>query len=596
MKLFIDLQGTQTPGSRKRGIGRYSRDLSAALIREAPPSSSIALGWNKAFETPLDEMDTGNGARSDLDLISYPYGILKRPKYQFRRHDIYQEVNDRLFRYAVARSGCEHIIFTSLIENAEENFAQPLNLNFAARSSSYSIIYDIIPLIFKEKYLSTEALFSNYMSQISVALSATTIFTISEQTKKDLLEHFDIEEARVVNIGTGIDCEQFQMTRAKLVEPLPVTRPYLLFLGGDEFRKNLTGFVQAYCRLPDVLKTGLQAVVVGKVAEATKQSICELAQQEGLPADTIQFTEYLCQAGLIQAYHECALVVIPSLYEGFGLPALEAMACGAPVIASKNTSLADLIPDDAFLFDPAAPQDIANTIEFALTHHERVQQLKAEYPRVLAQHTWSAVAKRVFAELKASQARQEKAFWASVTTQPPMDLAIVLTSPPSQDLRHRINLLARYHTIKVYFKDLCSEIDSLPVPVEHISRLWTRAYGDTPVFHLADDHAEFEWMSKHYPVFNMIAVLSKKRAAPLNDQPSHGYYATWFDYPNDLLLAVQKACETYRVGSPLKLATDLKATMNKAGASRRYIKDLSKSAGIVFLESKKLTGDCPSSF
>ncbi len=135
-----------------------------------------------------------------------------------------------------------------------------------------------------------------------------------------------------------------------------------MYSGATDPRKNLCRLIEAYSLLPINLITKHKLVLTGPYTDEEKILIKEWMFNFGLPPEYVIFLGFVKDLELVNLYRKCYLFVFPSLHEGFGLPVLEAMNCGAPVIASNLTSLPEIIGDHKFLFDPYDPLDISSLI------------------------------------------------------------------------------------------------------------------------------------------------------------------------------------------------------------------------------------------
>lgn len=600
MNLFIDMQGAQTSGSSKRGIGRFSRDLVNALSRHTTALSTLYLSWNHTLTSPIDDLDVPSFQSNQPALISAPYGTLPRNRFAFDLHDLQQDINSRLFTNALAISGCDHVLFTSLMEADEPDFMLPKHLNFAPLATSYSIVYDIIPWLFKERYLATSALQTRYNSHLAVKTSANIIFTISEYTRNDLIRVIGITPERVVNIGAGIDQTLFHTNGGNghnLRSRLGLKKPFLLFLGGDEFRKNITGFVAAMAALSPARRTNLQALLLGKVSPEKMAELREICFTAGLADNTLIFQDYLPHDELMQAYKACAMTVIPSIYEGFGLPVLEAMACGAAVIASAHSSMAEIIQNDDFLFNANDPDDIACRIEFVLTEEIEVRRFQNSYQGILDCYTWEAVAQRVVATMESMALCKDNATIASGSFYQPQHVAVAFLNSPDKACQEVVATLAQHNDVKVYYQTACPDVDALPVSTDTISNLWKHLEIDTPVFFFSNTIEDLTIFASRYPVSNVIAITDDPRAVEWQPHPSDiisAFYAVWNRQGHEvstlrsaslcptmsrpILNAIAHALQSYRFASTRVLAHDLGSLLKKEGRMAKYAKKISQEA------------------
>lgn len=447
ISLFFDLQGAQTKGSSMRGIGRYTRDLANALIM-APGLDEINLAWNNLLPSPLPDLSYSHEVKRRL--VSAPYGAMPRRKHTTPLHDLQHDINDCLLRQAVFQSNSRHVLFSSLMETDSSNFVLPKHLNFQPHVTSYAIAYDIIPHLYHAEYLPTDGLRRRYDAHLAVKLSADIIFAISEKTRTDIIQELRIDPDRIVTIGTGIEARSFQgkgTPEALFRKRYGLLKPYLLFMGGEEFRKNIFGFVDALKYLSDAHKKSLQILIAGAVSADNQQRIKRELTENGFAEDSVIFARFLPQEDLLQAYRSCASTVIPSLYEGFGLPVLEAMACSAPVVASNNSSMAEILTETAFLFDPYQPEDIARKIDFVLTEREAVARLVTTYPATLRRHTWNQVACKIIETFEMTQRSQHQTRAIRTSME---KLAITNLGSPGTFFSDTMQKLAANHDVVVY--------------------------------------------------------------------------------------------------------------------------------------------------
>ena len=193
---------------------------------------------------------------------------------------------------------------------------------------------------------------------------AEAIIAVSENTKKDLLKYLQIPDNKITVVHNGVNHESFKPTYRPVL-----SSPYILYVGSERPRKNLGRLLEAFAELKKVPGfTDLKLIKCGdpgrsdSFRDVTLQKIKELRlDSEVIFIDTIS-------DDMLSAYYTSARVLVyPSLYEGFGLPVLEAMACDCPVIASNVSSLPEVAGDAALLFDPYNTSDMYNSMKSILT-------------------------------------------------------------------------------------------------------------------------------------------------------------------------------------------------------------------------------------
>ncbi|MDZ7272132.1 MAG: glycosyltransferase family 4 protein [candidate division KSB1 bacterium] len=237
-----------------------------------------------------------------------------------------------------------------------------------------------------------------YQRLIPVAVQkAARVIAITESTRRDLLRILPVSEEKVVVVPYGVD-SIFQTVEdderiAALRRRYGVPERYLLFVGMLEPRKNLVRVVQAFGRL----KSSDRAMPHKLVLAGNKGWGYEEARREverlGLEQEVI-FTGPVPHDELPPLFSGADLFVYPSLYEGFGLPVVEAMACGTPVITSNVSSLPEVAGDAALLVDPLDVEDLAEAMRRVLTDGDLRQQMRARGLEQASNFTWEETARR----------------------------------------------------------------------------------------------------------------------------------------------------------------------------------------------------------
>jgi ADP-heptose:LPS heptosyltransferase len=148
---------------------------------------------------------------------------------------------------------------------------------------------------------------------------------------------------------------------------LGISKAFVMYSGGADERKNLHRLIESYAQMSMEVRRNHQLVLAGKMPSGNVKGLLQTAKQCGLSDNEIVMTGYIEDDDLIKLYNTCALFVFPSLHEGFGLPPLEAMACGAPVIGADATSLPEVLGLSEAMFDPSSVTQITSKMTRALT-------------------------------------------------------------------------------------------------------------------------------------------------------------------------------------------------------------------------------------
>lgn len=229
---------------------------------------------------------------------------------------------------------------------------------------------------------------------------AQNIIAVSENTKNDIIKHHKIKPEKIHTIYEGANKEFHQLKPAELAKQTEnlkkkynITKPFLLYTGVHRYHKNLPRLIKAFSFIAHKNKD-LQLVITGKpdplypeAEQATKQF--HLENRVILPG-LVPEDELIALYNLAEAY------VFPSLYEGFGLPVLEAFACGTPVIASDVSSIPEVAgKNNALFFDPYDPKDISTKIRTLLKTPSLQNDLRQKGLARVKAFSWQKMAKEI---------------------------------------------------------------------------------------------------------------------------------------------------------------------------------------------------------
>jgi glycosyltransferase involved in cell wall biosynthesis len=245
-------------------------------------------------------------------------------------------------------------------------------------------------------YPSNSLIFQYYYRQISLMAmrKAIRIVTISHSTKQRVEHHFPFVKSKIQAIP--IACDPFYKqefindhTFDYLVNEFDLQKPYVLYVGSFAQRKNLTTLIKAMLIVNRELPE-LQLVLAGKPSGRSDTPVDEYIQK--LPLKLI--TRPKTKAEIRYLYHHATMLVFPSKYEGFGLPVLEAMTCGCPVIAADATSLPEIVGEAALLIDVDDVQGLANEILRLVQDQPLRQKLINEALKQSQKFNWASVAQQ----------------------------------------------------------------------------------------------------------------------------------------------------------------------------------------------------------
>ncbi len=425
--VLVDVQATQSTAHRDRGIARYTAELSAALWARHP--------------------DLVHSFVLDPDLA--PPGSVEPLVASGRL----------VFGDRVDVTGARLLHVVSPIE-LDAGVERIWPARAATRGMRLAVtLYDLIPEIFAERYLADPGLRRRYRARLEVVRAADVVLAISEATAIDASKYLKIPDEKIVVVGAAAggaysppESRSEALAAARAAVPSLEDR-FVLYTAGMDDRKNFHALFRAWSRLPASVRDTWQLVMVCSIAEAsTRNHVMHLAREAGIE-ERLLLTGFVPDPVLRLLYQSTDLFVFPSLYEGFGLPVAEALACGARTIGSNTSAVAELLVPEAG-FDPTSDGAIASAIERGLTDDPTRAVLDRQAQRALP--SWSDVADRVAGEYRRLLARRRpparrRPLVAVVTPLPPAATGVA-------DYSYRLLESLRAHCDLHAFADGCRRV------------------------------------------------------------------------------------------------------------------------------------------
>lgn len=490
MRIVIDMQGAQTE-SRFRGIGRYTLSLAQAIVRNRG-EHEILLALNGLFSETIEPIRAAFHGLLPQENIRVWYA--PGPVQECEPSNTWRRENAELIREAfLANLQPDIVHISSLFEGYIDDAVTSIGRFDPSTLVSVSL-YDLIPLLNPDCYLKPNSNYQQYyLRKISHLQYAGVMLAISEFSRQEGLAHLGVTESQITNISIAIE-PRFQSisvtkeTAEQLRRKFGLIRPFILYTGGADERKNLPRLIQAFITLPPKIRTSYQLLLVGKMQEGCIAKLNHLARSANLKPDELRFTGYVTDEELVQLYNLCELFVFPSWHEGFGLPALEAMACGAPVIGANTSSLPEVIGLDAALFNPLDVTAIASKMAQALEDDVFRATLR-KYSSQQAKHfSWDETAKRAFTAWESLKNSQPQYNPTSLPSGRKPKLAFVSPLPPERTgiadySAELLPVLAEHYDIEVI------------VAQEAISNPWIKDH--CPV-------RSIEWFKRHKHRFDRV--------------------------------------------------------------------------------------------
>lgn len=356
MRILLDLRCLET-ASAARGLGRHTREMARAVREQAPLAVRVAglsFTGGPARELSLEDVRFP-GPRRGITLTDrwlLP-GLLRHEEI-----DLYHAP-----AFGLPAGGAPS---TALVLTVHDLIAD--------------VLPDTVPL-------RARAAFRRIYRSATVA---DRVIAVSETTRRDLLARYPVPADRVVVIGNGVSASF--AARSAAVEGRR-SDPFLLYVGGLDPSKNVSFLLEVLTEVRRQVPA-MRLALAGETG-ARRDALVARARSSGL-APAVDLLGYLDDTGLAGAYRDATAFLFPSLYEGFGLPPLEAMAAGCPVIASTGGALPEVLGDGAWI---APPGDVAAWAQAAVILHRDVGRRRAqvEAGRTRAAHfTWERVGRETW--------------------------------------------------------------------------------------------------------------------------------------------------------------------------------------------------------
>lgn len=361
------------------GIGRYTR----ALIRELAKIDKV--NEYIVYITPEDEKEYDELTQNLLVSPSQG-GKLKTKNFQKKVIPIthYSMSEQTKLLRILQEDKLDLVHFT--------NFNHPLFY----KGRFVVTIHDLTLMIYPSTKVKQSVVkkFGLKMTMNNAVKKAQKVIAVSEATKKDIVNVLNAKQDKIKVIYEGIDDEyqKSSVISRQLSVKYGIKKPYLLFISQWRPHKGIIQLVEAFEILKNKYKIPHQLVIVGKPNKDFPE-IAEAIKKSSASKDIIT-PGFIAEEDLPGLYREASAFVFPSHYEGFGLPPLEAMASGVPVVASKVSCMPEILGDAAFYFDPYDPEDMAKQINKVLENAPlRRMMLKKGFHQI-KKYSWSKMAEQ----------------------------------------------------------------------------------------------------------------------------------------------------------------------------------------------------------
>lgn len=249
-------------------------------------------------------------------------------------------------------------------------------------------IHDIIPHVFPDKYLSNilERIWYEVAIRVSIHRS-DKILTISNFSKEELIKYYGVESSKIEIVTLAYDESFRKIEDVQFLDDVKnrycLSNKYILAIGGSEYRKNIQRLINVYLKN---FQDDYDLIVVGgkwRDIDLSKKYQC----------NNIRFITGVPEEDLIAIYNMASVFVFPSFYEGFGIPVLEGMACGVPVVTSNVSSMPEVGGEAAIYFDPYDENNMAEKIALVLNDKQLRKEMINKGLEKVKEYSWDKCAK-----------------------------------------------------------------------------------------------------------------------------------------------------------------------------------------------------------
>lgn len=364
MRICVDI----SPAVHHRaGFGRYVQELTTALLSVDQDNEYVAF-YNRPAEAPVD------------------------PPLHRLLH-LTSNLSDKTWRMSVLLAHLTRISQERLFASIDIFHATDNVLPRLSRVKSVFALQDLTHRLYPDTHKPLNRWFLTFMMPRFLR-AADAVIAISECTKRDAVRLYGLDEAKIRVIHAGVNprfCKASAEMVSGILDKYSLPRSFILFVGTIEPRKNLTLLLEGYHALKNQ-GTSCRLVIVGKkgwLYEGFFRRLRELGLE-----DEVIFPGFVPDEDLPALYSAADLFVFPSLYEGFGLPVLEAMACGAPVITSNTSSLPEVAGEAGILIDPNDVGGLVKAMRHVLDDEALRAEMRAQGLKQAGNFTWEETARR----------------------------------------------------------------------------------------------------------------------------------------------------------------------------------------------------------
>lgn len=433
MNIAFDAAAILGPMSKHRGIGNYAYSQFKTMIQLDQKNTYYFFNVFEQFS-----MKDAVGKGNIVDIWFFT-----GKNHELISDEEYKEIYGDLVKTFLRKNQIDLFYITSPFDLGLTTYQK----EWFDGVKTVATVYDIIPYVMKKKYLPDQVTYRRYMECVHMLRWVDAYLVISQSVKNDMISYLKFPKEKIHVIYGAADSKiyrQIHMTKQEtdaLFDKFQIQGNYIMCTGGDDDRKNIEGLIRAYSRLQKELLERYQLIIVCRLSRQAAEKYSFLIQQLHLKGRVI-FTNFVPVQDLVRLYNQADLMAFPSLYEGFGLPVLEAWMCGTPVLTSDNSSLGEIGKDAAVLVKAECISDITKGLNYALTEAD-LEKLRRNAEKKLTVFNWETTARAALSVLSSFRVREAPASESSEIKK----IAMFTPLPPIQS------------GISDYSADLISELE-----------------------------------------------------------------------------------------------------------------------------------------
>lgn len=399
MRIWIDGQCLQS-ASRYRGIGRYVYELIRSISYHHP-EIELQISFNAALVSEAMDARERISKYIKSENIFVWEGIATDGEAS-SGYTQEREASELFLAHHVACLNPDFAFSVSPLEGGND-VCVPLVSLFGHNIILCSLFYDAIPLQFPDQYLPTSTAKNYYTRRVNSYESASIVFTISDYSNYVLRSLLEINHTVPIYAGLSENFKSILANYNNRDEKrglIDTGNDYFLYVGGLDWRKNVSIVAYALANCSIKIKRNLVFVVAGDTYEPEQLELKRIWAEQQLPAKNLKFTGRVNDEDLIRYYKNAVFSIQPSLLEGFGLTALESIACDVPILTANTGALPEIVPNKIASFSPRNPEELGKLITKVYeSKHER-DQILSESKKNAANYSWKATSERTISSLR----------------------------------------------------------------------------------------------------------------------------------------------------------------------------------------------------